>query len=174
MILSTIILKSLYGAGAAIGFAVLFNVPRRTLLYISILGAIGVFCKSFMFSLGLNIILDSFIGASVIGILCLFAARYKDAPPLVFSIPAIIPLIPGLYTYKMMIGIMNLSGKIGADFYETLSYTVNNGLKATFILLALSVGVSVPNLILRKDSLHEIIIYFKSKKNNIIHKKRVN
>ena len=37
--------KAFWGGSAAVGFAVLFNVPLRTLLTVFFLGAIGCFLK---------------------------------------------------------------------------------------------------------------------------------
>lgn len=162
------ILRGIAGGVAAIGFAILFNVPKRALLYIGFFGFLGVGSKLLLMRIGVDIVFSSLAGATFIGLFCLIAARNKNAPPLVFSIPSVIPLIPGVYTYKMMIGIIELVGSSGDRFIEIFSKTVSNGLTATFVILALAVGVSVPNLIFRKDSIHEITLLSrpKSKKNS--------
>ena len=48
---------------------------------------------------------------------------------------------------------MKLAGDIQPDTYnQVLSETINNGLKAIFILMSLAGGVAVPMLISRKES----------------------
>ncbi len=157
-----ILLKALLGGTAAVGFGVLFNVPVRTLIHIFILGLLGVTIRNVLTELDFSIILASLTGASTIGILSLLAAKDKHAPPLVFSIPAVIPMVPGIFTYKLMLGVIRLTSASGDKFNDIFASTVNNGLKATFILMALAVGVSVPNLIFRRESFHELRLKHKA------------
>lgn len=154
--MNEIIIKSIYGGIAAIGFGVLFNIPQRTLFYTALIGASGVFCKLMLMTVGIGIIPATLCGASVIGILSLLASYDKNAPALVFSIPAVIPMVPGTYLYRMMVGIIELHSTPGVDFNDIAMQTITNGLNAVFIIMALSVGVSVPNLILRKDAFNEL------------------
>jgi len=143
---------------AALGFAILFNVPQRTLLIIWGLGAIGCFTKFLLLGFGVDIALSSLAGASLIGLLSVYAAHGKQAPPLVFSIPSVIPMVPGAFAYRMMLGLMELAGTTtNSDLYlKTLAETTNNGLKAFFILIALSAGVAIPMLVTRKDTFKRI------------------
>jgi uncharacterized membrane protein YjjB (DUF3815 family) len=156
-------LISLFGKGmwagfAALGFAILFNVPQRTLLIIWGLGAIGGWTKFLLLGLEVNIALSSLVGASLIGVLSVYAAHGKQAPPLVFSIPSVIPMVPGAFAYRMMLGMMDLAGSTAnSDQYlKTLAETTNNGLKALFILIAISAGVAIPMLVTRKDTFKRI------------------
>jgi uncharacterized membrane protein YjjB (DUF3815 family) len=138
---------------AALGFAILFNVPQRSLFMIFVLAALGGLVKLLLFHMGANIVLSSFGGASLIGILSIPASHNKHAPPLVFAIPAVIPMVPGVFAYQMVLGLMQLSGdSAGNDYLQILSETVNNGLKVLFILMSLAVGVATPMLVTRKSS----------------------
>ena len=148
--------KGFWGGCAALGFAVLFNVPLRAMIFVFVFGMLGCFLKFTLLSLDLNVVIVAFISASVIGVLSIPAAHNKHTPPLIFSIPAVIPLVPGIFAYRTMLGIMNLTGKIGDDYNQIILDTVNNGTKAAFIVLALSVGVAIPNLVTRKESAKEI------------------
>ena len=149
--------KGIWFGLAAIGFAILFNVPLRTLKMIFIIGAVGGLIKSLMLLAGMNIILASLAGAIAVGIISISAAHNKHAPPMAFAIPSVIPMVPGAFAYKMMLGLMKLSGELPADAYnQVLADTINNGLKATFILLSLALGVAIPILITRKESVKKI------------------
>jgi len=141
---------------AALGFAVLFNVPPRTLYIIWLLGATGGLVKLVMLGLGLGPVMASFLGASTIGVLSIPAAHNKHAPPMVFSIAAVIPMVPGVFAYRTMIGLVQLTGEVGSAYQQALSETINNGAKAVFILMALAVGVGLPNIITRKESAKEM------------------
>jgi uncharacterized membrane protein YjjB (DUF3815 family) len=150
--------KGFWAGFAALGFAVLFNVPQRTLIIIWAMGAIGGLTKFLLLGLGANIVLSSLAGASLIGVLSVYAAHNKQAPPLVFSIPSVIPMVPGAFAYRMMLGCMELTGTPtdSQSYLKTLAETTNNGLKAVFILIALSAGVAIPMLVTRKDSFKRI------------------
>ncbi len=138
---------------AAVGFAILFNVPKRTLWVIFIMGAVGGVAKILTMQLGGGIILGSFAGAMLVGFLSIGAAHFKHSPPFVFAIPSVIPMVPGAFAYRMMMGIIRLTGEVDhATFNQLLIETVNNGLKALFVLMALSLGVSAPMLLTRRES----------------------
>ncbi|GET22935.1 threonine/serine exporter family protein [Prolixibacter denitrificans] len=138
---------------AAIGFAVLFNVPQRALPVIWLVGALGGITKLVILHFGGNIILASLAGATLVGFLSIPAAHSKHAPPLVFSIPAVIPMVPGAFAYRMMLGLIRLAGDTHADSYsDILNSAVSNGLKTLFILLSLAAGVAIPMLVTRKES----------------------
>ncbi len=150
--------KGIWFGFAALGFAVLFNVPQRTLLIIWLLGAVGGLTKLLLMQTNVPIVVATFAGASLIGILSVSAAHNKHAPPLVFSIPSVIPMIPGAFAYRMMLGLINLSGTAVSSptYYQTLAETTSNGLKTMFILMALAAGVAIPMLISRKETIKKI------------------
>jgi len=154
MIILDILSKSFWAGIAAIGFAVLFNVPRRVIFSIWTLGAIGGLIKFTAMQFESGIVFASFLGATVIGIISIQMAHMRNSPPLVFSIPSVIPMIPGFFAYKMMLGLIALTNIEQTDAYlQTLIETVNNGAKMTFVLVALGIGVALPMLITRKESI---------------------
>lgn len=158
MELLTILLKGVAGGIAALGFAIMFNSTQRTLASIFLLGMLGILLKLFAASLHFNIVLATFIGAASVGILSQLVSYLKKTPVLVVSIPAVIPMIPGKYIYHTMIGMVGMIGDVEDDkFWGLLRETISNGLNATFILLVLSLGISLPYLIMRKQSVN----YFK-------------
>ncbi|MGE5429386.1 MAG: threonine/serine exporter family protein [Methylococcaceae bacterium] len=154
MILTDILIKSFWAGVAAIGFAVLFNVPRRTIYAIAIIGIIGGLIKFTAMHFNLGIVFGSFLGATVVGIFSIQMAHLRNSPPLVFSIPSVIPMVPGFFAYKMMLGLIALTSIENTDAYlQTLIETVNNGAKMAFVLLSLGIGVAVPMLLSRKESI---------------------
>lgn len=149
----TLIEKVIWFGIAAMGFSVLFNVPARTLPSIFLIGAMGGMTRLLLLQFDINFIIASFLGAIVIGVLSIPFAHGKHAPPLVFSIPAVIPMVPGLFAYRMMLGLIRLSGDVPPEaFTQTLYETVSNGLKVMFVLMSLAGGVAVPMLVTRKQS----------------------
>ncbi|WP_167610289.1 threonine/serine exporter family protein [Maribellus sediminis] len=149
-----LLLKGFWSGIAAVGFAILFNVPKRTLFPIGALGAIGGLVKFGLMYFGVGIVFSSFVGATVVGIISIQMAHLKNSPPLVFSIPGVIPMVPGAFAYRMMLGLIALIQLEDSDTYiQTLIDMVNNGAKMSFILMSLAIGVSMPMLITRKESI---------------------
>jgi uncharacterized membrane protein YjjB (DUF3815 family) len=149
-----IITKSIWAGIAAMGFAVLFNVPRRVIFSIGMLGAVGGLIKFTVMNFDIGIVFASFLGATAVGIISIQMAHMRNSPPLVFSIPSVIPMVPGLFAYKMMLGLIALTSIENTDDYiQSLIHTVNNGAKAMFILISLGTGVAIPMLLSRKESI---------------------
>ena len=122
------------------------------------MGAAGGLTKLLLMHFSIDIVLATFAGATLVGILSVSAAHNKHAPPLVFSIPAVIPMVPGAFAYRMMLGLIKLSGTAVTNetYSQTLGETASNGLKTLFILISLAVGVAIPMLISRKETIKRI------------------
>jgi len=149
--------KGIWLGCAAVGFAALFNVPRRALGVIYIIAALGGLIKFYLLSLEIGLVFATLCGSSFIGFSSVLAAHYRKAPPMTFALPALIPMIPGFFAYKAMVGIMKLTAEKDPDLYTKLFFeTVNNGLVAWLVSLALSAGVAIPLLIARKETVKRI------------------
>lgn len=149
--------KGIWLGCAAIGFAVLFNVPRRTLVTIFVIAAMGGLVKVALLQHGAVAALATLAGASLIGLLSVLAAHQRKAPPMIFAIPAVIPMIPGFFAYQAMVGMIELTVEKDPVLYSKIFFeTVNNGLSAFFVMLALSIGVAIPMLISRKQTIKRL------------------
>lgn len=102
----TLILNFIYAFFAAIGFSVLFNIPRKEMVYAGICGGAGWVVHISMHDLGTSIIFTSFIGALVVGILAETFAKFRKMPATVFVVPGMIPLVPGYGLYFSMLSII--------------------------------------------------------------------
>ena len=149
--------KSFWFGIAAIGFAILFNVPKRTLISIFIMSAMGASVKLLFLHWNNSLILGTLLGAILIGFLSVYAAHFKHSPPFVFAIPAVIPMVPGSYAYYTMKGIIKLANNNNPnDFVPLLNDTITNGFKTLFILMAIAIGVFAPMLLTRRESAKQI------------------
>jgi uncharacterized membrane protein YjjB (DUF3815 family) len=157
-----ILSKAFWCGWAALGFAVLFNVPPRTLFVIWVGGALGGFLKFSLLEWGAGVVMASFAGALAIGISSIPVAHIRHAPPMIFAIPSVIPMIPGVFAYRFMLGLMKLTGDIGPDYSRVISETINNGSKTLFIIMSLAMGVSVPMHLMRKESVKNIRLHKRS------------
>lgn len=149
--------KAIWFGCAAVGFGILFNVPTRTLIPVFLMAALGGITKLFFMYWNIGVVFSTFIGCAVIGILSIFAAHYKHSPPFVFSIPAVIPMVPGTFAYYTMKGFIKLANNTNPDkFMSLLDNTITNGSKTLFVLMAITIGVYAPMLLTRKESAKQI------------------
>lgn len=88
---------------AAIGtfsFAVLFNVPRRTLLFATFVGVAGQVVSRFLSDVGLSLEAAAFVGGLTVGLLAEMGARLFHTPSTIFTITGFIPLVPGALAFR--------------------------------------------------------------------------
>ncbi|AUG99390.1 threonine/serine exporter [Pectobacteriaceae bacterium CE70] len=128
----------------ALGFAMVFNVPIKALRYCALLGALGHGARFLMIHFGAPIEWASFLASIMIGIIGIRWSRWLLAHPKVFTVAAVIPMFPGIPAYTAMISVVELSH---LGYSEVLMQTLmTNFLKASFIVGALSIGLSLPGL----------------------------
>ena len=144
--------KILLGGVTSVGFALMFNTPRRALWTVFILGGLGYFIKFLLFKeLDVNLILSIFVASCFVGLSGMYFAHRAHTPPIIFMIPAVINMIPGLISYEFMMGMIDwISGDKGQkpsveDVIQTFSY----GISTVFILFALAFGVAFPVVVFK-------------------------
>jgi len=135
-----------FSAIPAVGFAMLFNVPKRFLKYCAVAGALGHGCRTLLLHIGLPIEWATFAAAALVGLVTIGFAKRHLAPPLMYAVAAIIPMIPGSYAFNTVIALVQLTAQSEIS-PELTSEVITNGLKTVFILGALSVGLAMPSLI---------------------------
>ncbi|MBS1653468.1 MAG: threonine/serine exporter family protein [Bacteroidetes bacterium] len=148
--------KAFWCGFGALGFGILFNVPPRTLFALWIGGALAGLIKFGLINFAGGVVFSSFIAAAAVGFLSIPMAHYRHVPPMIFAIPSVIPLIPGIFAYRTMLGLIKLTGNVGTDYNMILTDTVNNGVKTLFVILSLAMGVAIPMHVMRKESVKNI------------------
>lgn len=152
----------------SIGFALLFNTPRRALWITGLLGGVGWGIKFMLLGTLMpeQIVITSFLGACVVGLLAVYFAHRVHTPPIVFTIPAVINMIPGKFGYEFMMNIIKIV-TVQTPQEETLDLlfkTIKLGLQTGFITMCLAFGVIAPLLLFNTYSvkgkdLNEFIKY---------------
>lgn len=143
---------------AAIGFGILFNIPKKAILTVFLLGFCAGFIKFILLYYQIHIVLASFIAATFVGIISMPMSHKIHQPPVVFSIPAVIPMIPGYYAYETVLAIINFTFMETelAKKSELMAAIFTNGFTMFFILISLTIGVSFPMLMMRKHLVKNI------------------
>jgi len=129
----------------AVGFGLVFNVPRSALVYCAVGGAIGRGGRYLLVEAGLPVELATFVVAAVVSFLGVYIAQKMRAHPKVFTVAAMIPMIPGVPFFTALLAVVEIQRHGMTP--ELLSTAVTAGLRATFIVAALAVGLAVPGLL---------------------------
>ena len=149
---------SIWSGIAALGFGVLFNIPRSTIITVFFLGFIAGFIKFLLLDFNFNIVLATFIAVLIVGIICMPIAHKIHHPPVVFCIPPVIPMIPGYFAYETVLSAMNFIfiEKDTVKRIELMDSIFYNGFTMFFILISITAGIALPMLILRKNTVKRI------------------
>ena len=142
--LLNLIQDMLLAASPAVGCAMVFNVPHRALPWCALLGAIGHGTRFAMVSWGFNIEWSTFIASMLVGSIGIHWSRWYLAHPKVFTVAAVIPMFPGISAYTAMISAVKIS-HLGYN-EDLMILLLTNFLKASSIVGALSIGLSIPGL----------------------------
>lgn len=106
---------------AVISLALAFGVPRKFLVYSAIVGAIDWFVYLISRERGLSLSMSVFIATLVIAFISHAFARKFKAPVTVFLVPGILPLVPGVGTYRIVYYLILEDGANASYyFYQTL------------------------------------------------------
>ena len=137
-------LDMMLAAIPAVGFARVFNVPQRALRWCALLGAIGHGSRMVMMTAGFNIEWATFMAALLVGSIGIQWSRWYLAHPKIFTVAAVIPLFPRVSPHTPVI----LAGEIShfRSSEEMMIMLLSNFLKASSIVGALSIGLSIPGL----------------------------
>ena len=138
-----------FAAVPAVGFALVFNVPPKALKYCALLGALGHVTRTILMHNDVPIVFATLVGAALIGFIGVHLSHRYLAHPKVFTVAAIIPMIPGVQAYKAMIAIVQIHhyGFSNALFEQMIASFINT----TFILGALVFGLALPGLLFYRE-----------------------
>lgn len=140
-------------AVSAVGFSMIFNIPKRLLWVVAVGGVIAVCTRNFVnlgssngnVGLDMGLVIGSFAGSALVSLLVTQAIHPLNAPHHCLSIPSVIPMIPGVLMYRALFALINMHGVVGE-----ITVAMHNGILASLTILCISLGVAIPNIFFRK------------------------
>lgn len=138
---------------SAMGFATIYNIPYRLMPWIAVGGIICVCTRNFVFldpstgnaGLGLGIVVGSLCGSALISIINIKAVHILHTPHQCITIPAVIPIVPGVLMYRALYGFMGMQGVVG-EVTHAMSFAINGSL----VLVCIALGVAIHNIFAKK------------------------
>ena len=149
-LLGALAADAFWSALAALGFAVLFNAPVRTLWGCAACGATGHALRTLLMQAGLGVEAGTLVAATAVGFLGALFARQWKTPATTFTVTGAIPMVPGVYAYQTMIGLLNVASAAPPVDLALLAAVAVNAIKTGLILGAIAFGIAAPGLLFRR------------------------
>lgn len=142
-------LDGFFAAIASMGFATFSNPGVSVVCVSGLLAALGHVVRLYLLqTTDLGIIAASFFAALLIGIVCIALAKKFHIPGEFFSFLALLPMIPGMYAYGVILStIQFMDVQIAAQAMPHLVNLARNFLSVLFIMCAMALGAIAPLLI---------------------------
>lgn len=129
----------------AVGFALVFNVPPKALKFCAMGGAIGHGSRYVLMEYGVPIEWATLGAATLVGMIGVHWSHRFLAHPKVFTVAAMIPMVPGVFAFKAMIAVVEIN-HVGYS-PELWAILIENFIKTLFIVAALAIGLAMPGLL---------------------------
>lgn len=142
--LTSFLLDAVFSAIPAVGFAMLFNVPKSALKFCALGGAITYTLRTLFLDAGISIEISTFLASLILGIIGVYWSRKYIVPRPIYTVASIIPLIPGTFAFNAMISLVDMNSHGVTP--ELIAMFIENGLKSISILSAISFGLALPSL----------------------------
>ena len=148
MMMTDILLDGLFAAVAAIGFGSISNVPVRAFKGCALLAAAGHATRFVLLNAcGWPLPVAAFIGALAIGFFAPKASRRWRIPAEALAFPALLPMIPGMYAYRAVEGLLQcIMCKTEETFHHAFYLFNYNGMVCVITVILMVLGVTIPIL----------------------------
>ncbi len=134
--MSTILFHSSMCIFACVAFSVIFNAPRKELIFCGLNGFLS--CLIFGIcseKLALSITVSTAIAAASITIFARFASYHRQAPATLYHIAGIMPLVPGTAIYNtMQAAVQGLILETYSNLLDVVKYAGGIGVGSILIL----------------------------------------
>ena len=152
---NTYISYAIAAAISAMGFSMIFNIPRRLLWVVAIGGIIAVCTRNFVnlgpsnnnIGLDMGLAIGSLAGSALVSLVAVKAVHWVHAPNHVLSIPSVIPMVPGVLMYRALVGLIEMNGVVGG--ITELTNAMKFGMASAITIMCIALGVAVPNVFAR-------------------------
>lgn len=128
----------------AIGFAIPLNMPKKFLYIVGILGASTIFTRNFLnFSVEMSPEYSTLIAAFLVGFFSILIGAKKNLVASILMVPPLLPMIPGVLTYRFLFACMEWRELKPEEFLMVLPY----GIDILQIIFSIVLGANLPRLI---------------------------
>jgi uncharacterized membrane protein YjjP (DUF1212 family) len=147
--------QDVIAAGVAVAaYSIFFSTPLRMLPWPVTVGALAHALRwCVMAGLGFGQVGGAFVGCLTVGLILTPTAKHWQMPLAAIGFASVVSMLPGVYLFRAASGIAQMTADARAPA-ALVSGTLSDGFLAATIVLAMCLGLLVPNLVLTDLSEH--------------------
>jgi uncharacterized membrane protein YjjP (DUF1212 family) len=141
--------QTVCGAIAAAGFGVLFNISFRSLPWCALTGGLALAVRTYCQDNHWNLEASSFAAALAVSVFVLVLRARTDISQNALDVVGCIPMVPGSFAAKAILGMFALTSTDSTVASETLVTAIQYTLRVMFTIGAIGTGLAIPALLRR-------------------------
>ena len=141
--------QAFFGAAAALGFGVLFNIAPRTLFLCACAGGLALSVRTVGLQAGWSLEAASFAAAFSLGCGVQFLHFRTGIARNTLAVSGCIPMVPGSFAAKTILALLALTAPDPANVSGAIEEATVYGLRVVFTFGAIGAGLAIPTQFLR-------------------------
>ena len=140
-------LDTIFAGVAVAAYSIFFSTPLRMLGLPIAVGMLAHAIRWFTLDIGAGAASGAFVACLLVGLVLTPVARRYRMPFSAIGFASVVSLIPGVFLFRLASGLLQLTNSSNTTL-SLLGGTIADGITAVTIILAMSLGLIVPKLII--------------------------